>query len=182
MPDVSIRQTVEGIPNGKYRMRAGAGNIQQAASGSTVNAGTKQTGAILYADLYEVPVDTMKASKEIYFTVVDGKTTLGFQNRECHGNWVCLDNFRLYYLGEYMPKDYAAYLAHYAGYVRNNLLTKRIQTTVRLTAETAVENAERLSASDVPDEEAMAAAKASLDHAVAEIEASARCMTNWLRR
>lgn len=173
VPDVSIRQTVEGIPNGKYRMRAGAGNIQQSASGSTVNAGTKQTGAILYADLYEVPVDTMRASKEIYFTVVDGKTTLGFRTENATGNWVCLDNFRLYYLGENTPKDYAGYLAHYAGYVRNNLLAKRIQTTVRLTAETAVENAERLSASDVPDEEAMAAAKASLDHAVAEIEASA---------
>lgn len=170
--DVSIWQTIKDIPNGKYRLRVAAGHIQQSSANSTVNKGEKQTGATLYAGIYETPVDTMKVSKDLYFTVVDGKVTIGLKAENATGNWICLDNFRLYYLGENTLSDYAAYLTHYAGYVRDNLLTRQIQTPVRQTAEAAVETAERLGEAEMPDEQAMAEAKIALDNAVAEIEAS----------
>ena len=40
---------VGSIPDGKYRLRAAVGNIQQNGANSTVNAGEKQTGVTLYA-------------------------------------------------------------------------------------------------------------------------------------
>lgn len=79
VPDVGIRQTLEGIPDGKYRLRAAVGNIQQNGANSTVNAGEKQTGVTLYAGIYDMPVDTMKVYKDLYFTVVDGQVTIGFK-------------------------------------------------------------------------------------------------------
>ena len=75
-----------------------------------MNAGEKQTGVTLYAGIYDMPVDTMKAHKDLYFTVVDGQVTIGFKAENATGNWICLDNVRLYYLGGNTPEDYAAYL------------------------------------------------------------------------
>ena len=85
VPDVGIRQTLEGIPDGKYRLRAAVGNIQQNGANSTVNAGEKQTGVTLYAGIYDMPVDTMKVYKDLYFTVVDGQVTIGFKAEKRHG-------------------------------------------------------------------------------------------------
>lgn len=173
VPDVSIQQTVEGLPNGRYRLRAGVGNIQQMSSNSVVNRGENQTGVTLYADMYEVPVDTMMSQKELYFTVVDGQVTIGFKAEDATGNWICLDNFVLHYLGENTLEDYAAYLAHYAEYVRDNLLGGSLQTVVRQAAEAAIDEATAAASSDVLDEEAMVAAKEALDEAVEAIEVSA---------
>lgn len=113
VPDVSIQQTLEGIPNGRYRLRAAVGNIQQSGSNSSVNKGEKQTGVNLFAGFYKEPVDTMKTYKNLYFTVVDGQVTIGFKAENATGNWICLDNFLLHYLGENTPEDYAAYLLSY---------------------------------------------------------------------
>lgn len=172
VPDISISQTLEDIPNGKYRLMAAVGNIQQSGQNSTINAGEKQTGATLYAGFYEEPVDTMKISKDLYFTVVDGKVTIGFKTENATGNWVCLDNIRLRYHGENTPEDYAAYLSTYAKHIRNKWLTKRMQAVVRSAADEALEHTEEIIAADPLDEQAMADAKEVLDHTVADIAAS----------
>lgn len=172
VPDCNIRQTLENIPDGKYRMSAAVGNIQQKSGNSTVNAGEKQTGVTLFAGFYEEPVDTMKTAKKLYFTVVDGHVTIGFKAEDATGNWVCLDNFRLYYLGENTPEDYAAYLSHYAGYVRDKWLTRHMQAVVRQAADEVLENTAKVLSAEPIDEQAMADAKAALDNTVAAIEAS----------
>lgn len=173
VPDVSISQTITGMPNGRYRLQAAAGNIQQKASGSTVNAGEKQTGAALFAGFYSTDVDTMKASKTVNFTVVDGQATIGFKTEKATGNWVCLDNFRLYYLGESTDDDYAQYLAQYVAYVNDNVLSKQMQASARQTVEKAVATANEAIAATPHDETAMVDAKAALDSAVAVADASA---------
>lgn len=173
VPDVGIRQTLEGIPDGKYRLRAAVGNIQQNGANSTVNAGEKQTGVTLYAGIYDMPVDTMKVYKDLYFTVVDGQVTIGFKAENATGNWICLDNVRLYYLGGNTSEDYAAYLSRYADDVREELQAKHIQSAVRQAVEAAIEAAEKAAAAENPDEKAMAEAKAALDEAVTAIETSA---------
>lgn len=156
VPDVGIRQTLEGIPDGKYRLRAAVGNIQQNGANSTVNAGEKQTGVTLYAGIYDMPVDTMKVYKDLYFTVVDGQVTIGFKAENATGNWICLDNVRLYYLGGNTSEDYAAYLSRYADDVREELQAKHIQSAVRQAVEAAIEAAEKAAAAENPDEKAMA--------------------------
>ncbi len=172
VPDVSIRQTLQGIPNGKYRLRAAVGNIQQKGANSTVNAGGKQTGAVLFAGIYETPADTMKSQKFLYFTVVDGSVTIGFKTEKATGNWVCLDNFGLHYMGENTPADYAAYLQHYVAYVRDRYLSMNMHETVRRQAEELLAAAEEAAAAQPLDEAAMSEAKAALERIIETMEHS----------
>jgi len=173
VPDVSIEQTLTGLHNGKYRLTAAVANIQQKSTNSTVNAGEKQTGATLYAGFYETAVDTMKSGKSLYFTVVDGQAKIGFKTVNATGNWVCLDNFRLYFVGENSAADYAAYLNAYAAYVNDSQMNKRMQATVRQNAEAAIAQAQKAANASPLDETAMAEAKAALDSIVVSIGQSA---------
>ncbi len=171
VPDVNISQNLKGIPDGQYRLRVASGNIQQKGSGSSVNVGERQTGACVYAGFYSMPADTMKY-KNLYFTVVGGQITLGLRTENATGNWVCLDNLMLYYLGGNTPENYAEYLSKYIEYIKNNMLTKHIHAKVRENAETAIAEAEKLIASETLDEKAMADAKVELDSVVININAS----------
>lgn len=89
---VSMKQTLVNLETGTYTLVAGAHNIQQ---GKTE---TKQTGAFLFAGNEQVEVND-SADYSVVFTVVEGKTEIGFKTSGATGNWVCLDNFRLYYNG-----------------------------------------------------------------------------------
>lgn len=173
IPDVAISQTLSQVPNGKYRLGAAVGNIQQTGANSTVNAGEKQTGVVLYAGFYETPVDTMKRQKDLYFTVVDGQVTIGLRAENATGNWLCLDNFVLHYLGENTAEDYAAYLQRYSEVVRAELQERPVQASVRQVAEDALENADGAIGGEPLDMTALQEAKAALDEAVAAMEASA---------
>lgn len=173
VPDVAISQTLEDIPDGRYRLRAAVGNIQQTGANSTVNAGEKQTGVALYAGFYETPVDTMKRQKDLFFTVVDGQVTIGFKAENATGNWICLDNFSLHYLGRNTPEDYAAYLERYAGVVRGGLDSRPVQASARRMAEAALDAAVEAVAAEPLDQAALEAAKAGLDEAMEAVEVSA---------
>lgn len=178
VPDVSIRQTIKGLPNGNYSLRVAAGHIQQSSMGSATNVGDKQTGASLFAGFYEVPVDTMKRTKVMFFTVVDGQVTIGLKTENATGNWVCVDNFVLYYLGDCATTDYTNYLNTYINRIRTILQTKHMQAAARQEAEAIIEAVSNTATSDSLDETAVLEAKTQLDNAVAVIEASlARCKT-----
>lgn len=90
--DCYVKQTVTGLPNGRYQLKAAAQNLQQndlnaAQSGAYIHAGEEQTTVTSATD-YEVKA-----------TVIDGKLTIGFAVTSSTGNWVAVDNFRLYYIG-----------------------------------------------------------------------------------
>ncbi len=86
-PDFSISQTISGLPNGKYRLTAGAGG----------DAGT--TGTYIYAGDNQTHV-TATGDHSVDAVVVDGTLTIGFKSVSRTVNWAFADNFRLYYLGE----------------------------------------------------------------------------------
>ena len=97
--DAGVQQVLTGIPNGRYRLTAGALNVQQAASGSVANSSASpQTGAFLFAGHESVAVDTLK-NRSVDFIVLDSQVTLGFKAEDAGGNWIACDNFRLRYLG-----------------------------------------------------------------------------------
>ncbi len=86
-------QTLRNLPKGTYTLVAGAKNIAQA------NLTKKCTGAFLYAGTEKVEVSAA-GDYTVVFTVANGKADIGMRLQNCNGNWVCLDNIRLYYNGE----------------------------------------------------------------------------------
>jgi len=88
---VYIKQTLVGLPAGTYTLLADAQNIQQ-------NSTAAQTGAFIFAGNEQTEVS---ASNEysVTFTVLGGQAEIGFKTSSCTGNWVCVDNFRLFYKG-----------------------------------------------------------------------------------
>lgn len=89
---VSMSQKLEGLAAGDYTLVVSAQNIQQG------NVDTKQTGAFVYADNQQVEVSD-STDYSVNFTVVTGSAEIGFMTKGCTGNWVSIDNFRLYYNG-----------------------------------------------------------------------------------
>ncbi len=86
------RQTLTGLPAGNYKLTVAAQNIQE---GSDV----AQTGAIIYA--YKTSNSTTVTSANVYivnFTTNGDDVTIGFQATNASGNWIAVDNFRLYYV------------------------------------------------------------------------------------
>ncbi len=97
--DVSVAQTITGIPNGKYIVSAASGNIQQSGSGSTVNSGTTpQTGVVLFADYFEEKVNAFR-NRSFECFVTNNQITIGIKAENATGNWVVCDNFKLEYIG-----------------------------------------------------------------------------------
>ena len=89
---VSMSQKLEGLAAGDYTLVVSAQNIQQD------DVDTKQTGAFVYADNQQAEVSD-STDYSINFTVVTGSAEIGFMTKACTGNWVSIDNFRLYYNG-----------------------------------------------------------------------------------
>ncbi|NLO70357.1 MAG: T9SS type A sorting domain-containing protein [Porphyromonadaceae bacterium] len=82
----TLSQTILGIPNGSYTVKANAQAVQQAD-------GTNPGGAFIIAGNNGVEViETAEYSVDV--EVVDESLTLGFQV-VMTGNWVAVDNFRL---------------------------------------------------------------------------------------
>lgn len=92
IPDSDIRQTVEGLPNGNYRLTAVAQNIQES------NPNATQTGAYLYGNDVRTEVNK-SGTYSVDFVVVDNVARVGYATEGCTGNYVCVDDFHLYYIG-----------------------------------------------------------------------------------
>lgn len=88
-----IYQSLNGLPNGTYTLVASAKNTSQ----SSVEKQCK--GAILYAGQEQVEIHQF-GDYSVTFTVANGKARVGVKLQNCDGNWVCVDNFRLFYNGE----------------------------------------------------------------------------------
>ena len=106
--NASISQVVKGLKRGNYKLSANALHIQQTAANSTTNRGEAQTGAYLFAGVAKEPITSMK-SYSLYFTVVDeySNVELGLMADEATGNYLCVDYFRLQYVGPMDLSDYA---------------------------------------------------------------------------
>ena len=96
----SVMQTLKQLPQGNYRLTAKALHIQQSGSNSSTNKGAAQTGAWLVAGVGREAVTASK-TYTLDFTVVDGEgdVEIGLLGEDATGNWVCVDYFRLQYIG-----------------------------------------------------------------------------------
>lgn len=109
--NVGVSQVLSKLPRGNYRLTASALHIQQNGSGSTLNRGSSQTGANLYAGLTKVAVNMMK-SYTLDFAVIDESedVEIGLQAEGATGNWLCVDNFKLQYISDVSVESYVSEL------------------------------------------------------------------------
>ncbi|MBP5771305.1 MAG: hypothetical protein J6W75_08085 [Bacteroidaceae bacterium] len=88
--DASVVQTIKNLPAGQYQLVVAAQNFQQDSSekraGAVIFAGENKTNVYL-ADDYAVE-----------FTSLGDDIQIGFIAESATGNWIAVDNFRLYHL------------------------------------------------------------------------------------
>lgn len=90
--NASLSQTLKNVLNGKYKLTVAAQNYSQ-------NATTKKnTGAYIYAGDQRTIVYTPD-DYSVSFTCISGEVEIGFKAESATGNWLAVDNFRLYLVG-----------------------------------------------------------------------------------
>lgn len=136
--NASVTQTLKDLPRGNYRLQASALHIQQSSSGSTVNKGTAQTGAWIIAGTARTEVTAMK-QYTVSFAALDEKNNIeiGLLAENATGNYLCVDNFTLQYMGEVTLTAFAEELQRLVSQGQE-LLDKGIQTTVAETLSAAI--------------------------------------------
>ena len=85
----SLGQLLTGLPAGKYTLTAGAQNLNQQSTSA------KCAGAYIYADNQQTSVYT-PGDYSVSFTTLTGQVKIGFKAVNAQGNWIAVDNFRLY--------------------------------------------------------------------------------------
>ena len=103
--DAQALQVVQGLDMGVYQLVAAAQNIQQNATNAS------QSGAWIVANDAKMSVDRTN-DYTLTFTNIESNATIGFLAIEASGNWIAVDNFRLYYVGG-SDADYTAELQRY---------------------------------------------------------------------
>ena len=99
IPNVEICQELY-LPAGTYKLTAGCQNVQQAGNVEAC------TGAKLYANQESVTVTNSK-DYDIVFTVLQGKTQIGFKVASTNANWASIDNVRLTLLDTDLSAEHA---------------------------------------------------------------------------
>lgn len=93
----SAIQTIKNLPKGKYKLTVAAQNYTESSTTK------KNTGAYIYADDQQTTVYTPN-NYSVTFTSISGEAEIGFVAVNATGNWLALDNFRLYLIG-YMSTE-----------------------------------------------------------------------------
>lgn len=99
--DASAKQTLKNIPNGKYKLTVTAQNYTQS------NTSRRNTGAYIFADDQQTTVYTPN-DYSVTFTNIAGEVEIGFEAQKATGNWLAIDNFRLYLIGYLSAEDVVA--------------------------------------------------------------------------
>lgn len=136
--DGSVRQTVAGLPNGIYKLTVAAQNYTQSSTSK------KNTGAYIYANEQQETVYTPN-DYSVTFTSIAGEVEIGFVAKNATGNWICVDNFRLYLIGE-LTED--ALMAELNLLITNaeSLQSSMMSTTAANTLQAANDAAKQLTA------------------------------------
>ena len=152
----SIYQTLTNLTAGNYRLQVAAQNIQQD------NATAAQTGAYIYAGSERTTV-TVPAHYEVSFTTLGDAVEVGFKAASASGNWVCADNFRLYYV----DTDAEALLPLLRTRIAEaeKTLAKTMQPAVKQALQTAIDNAQSTLDMETPDADAIQTAARALYNA-----------------
>ncbi len=156
--DAKLWQTLSSMPNGRYKLTAVAQNIQQG------NPSAKQTGSFLFANDNQTEVSAY-GTYQVEFISVSGEATIGFKTEKATGNYVCVDDFHLYYLGYDEEAEQTAFneLISQA----EQLMNKDMNTTVKETLKQAIADAKAVTGSSSRD-----AASRALTTAIADARTS----------
>ncbi len=178
--NASVTQTISRLPKGKYKLSAAALHIQQNGSGSTANKGTAQTGAYLVAGTTKSVVTSMK-TYTLAFSVIEEEedVLIGLCTENPTGNYLCVDNFKLQYVGNVTTDSYAQEVQNLVAEAQS-LLEKGIQKTASdivsaalAKAETALQGTGKDEAGNtIYDEEALSEARTALLTAIDAAKAS----------
>ncbi|MBO4673427.1 MAG: hypothetical protein J5616_03665 [Bacteroidaceae bacterium] len=91
--NASVKQTISKLPYGIYKLTVAAMNYSQD------NKTKKNTGAYIYADKEKATVYTPD-DYSLTFSCISGEAEIGFVANNASGNWIAVDNFRLYLIGD----------------------------------------------------------------------------------
>ena len=103
--DAQALQVVQGLDMGVYQLVVAAQNIQQNATNAS------QSGAWIVANDARLSVGKTD-DYTLTFVNIESNATIGFEAVGATGNWIAVDNFRLYYVGG-SDADYKAELQRY---------------------------------------------------------------------
>jgi hypothetical protein len=94
LSDGSLTQVITGLPAGKYKLTAQMQNLEQG------NNNANGIGYYLVANNDRVAVATAGETVAVETVLAEGADlTIGAVMDSCSGNWVCVDNFQLTYVG-----------------------------------------------------------------------------------
>lgn len=91
--NASAKQVIKDLPFGKYRLTAGAQNLNQNSTSQ------KCTGAYIFANDERTEVYTPD-NYSVEFVNTSGEAVIGFEAVNASGNWIAVDNFRLEFVEE----------------------------------------------------------------------------------
>ena len=155
--DAKLWQVLENMPNGRYKLTAVAQNIQESSPS------TKQKGCYLFANTNKTEVNVY-GTYQLEFVNLGGDMTIGFETISATGNYVCVDDFHLYFLGA----DEAAEAAALADLISQGeaLVGKDMNTSTKADLNKAIADAKALTGAEGRDAAYKALATA-IDAAVA---------------
>lgn len=111
----SVLQLVQGLQPGVYILKAAAQNIQEGSSAA-------QKNAWIVANNTRTEV-VGKNDYSLVFTNIESEANIGFVAEGATGNWISVDNFRLYYAGGEFA-DFKAELQNYITTAKSYVGTK----------------------------------------------------------
>ena len=130
--DAKLWQTLTDLPNGRYKLTAVAQNIQQQSPN------TKQKGCYVFGGDEKTEVGVY-GTYAVEFISVSGEATIGFETAGATGNYCCVDDFHLYFLGFDEEAEQAAFNAIIAE--AESLTGLDMNTAVKEALQTAIANA-----------------------------------------
>ena len=157
-----LYQTLTGLPNGVYKLVAAAQNQNQS------NKTQKCKGVVIYAGDVEETVYT-PADYSVRFTSVAGDVQIGFRAVDATGNYLCVDNFRLYLIGKVNAADIVAEI-HRTVQVAEELLKQMMSNNASAALKEAIAAGQQIS--EVSADADVQAAKKALDQAIEAAEKS----------
>ena len=159
--NASVKQNVKGLKLGMYVLKAVAQNLQE-------NSSAKQRNAWIVANNSRTEVSAAN-EYTLVFTNIETEAIIGFEAEGATGNWIAVDNFRLYYAGG----DLDAFRQELQAYLDNAkvLVGKKMQSSVSdelnkciaaAEAELAKDNADGFTAVSTPLRKATEMAETSI--------------------
>lgn len=160
--DALLQQAIPGLDVGTYIVKCNGHNIQE-------NSTAKQRGAYLFGNVAQTLVQNA-GEYSLVFTHIDGTMILGFEAQGATGNWLAVDNFRLYYAGCDMSQLEEELTARIAA--AEPLFENKMNTACRTALEAAIASAKTFDFGAADAKVSLPGIADALTKAVTDAEAS----------